>query len=176
MERFELSVNDMNKLITQDPLLIVRLSILNPGLPNTMRPVRKRPYQDHTFALRIPLELDDDGLDFFKLEHLSWLCLLALSKCSVFMNPLQASIKWYLPWWIILNLHFIIFKMYWSILTLFFAHWLDQHCTSSSFSIMMVSWECTWELTPYYSSRHTLYRLNSLMTNLRITPWIPPWS
>jgi hypothetical protein len=27
-----------------------------------MRPVRKKPYQDHTFALRTSLELDDDGL------------------------------------------------------------------------------------------------------------------
>jgi hypothetical protein len=36
-----------------------------------MRPVRNKPYKDHTFALRIPLELEDDGLDFFKMEHLS---------------------------------------------------------------------------------------------------------
>jgi hypothetical protein len=27
--------------------------------------------------LRIPLELDDDGLNFLKLKHLSWSCLLA---------------------------------------------------------------------------------------------------
>jgi hypothetical protein len=27
---------------------------------NLKRPVRKKPYRDHTFALRIPLELDDD--------------------------------------------------------------------------------------------------------------------
>jgi hypothetical protein len=53
---------------------------------------------------------------------------------------------------------------------------LDQHCTSSSSFIMMMSWECIWELTVSYSSRHTLYRLNSLMTNLRISPWITPWS
>jgi hypothetical protein len=71
MQRFELSLNDRNKLLTREPLLIVWLSILKPSLPNTMRPVRKKPYQDHTFILRIPLELDDDGLDFFKLEHLS---------------------------------------------------------------------------------------------------------
>jgi hypothetical protein len=44
------------------------------------------------------------------------------------------------------------------------------------FSIMMMSWRCTWELTPSYSSRHTLYRLNSLMTNLWITHSITPWS
>jgi hypothetical protein len=36
-----------------------------------MRPVRKKPYQDYTFALRIPLELDDDVLDLLKLDYLS---------------------------------------------------------------------------------------------------------
>jgi hypothetical protein len=36
-----------------------------------MRPVRKKPYQEHTFALSIPLELDDNGLLSLKLEHLS---------------------------------------------------------------------------------------------------------
>jgi hypothetical protein len=36
-----------------------------------MRLVRKKPYQDNTFALRIPLELDDDGLDSLKMENLS---------------------------------------------------------------------------------------------------------
>jgi hypothetical protein len=41
-----------------------------------MRPVRKKPYQEHTFSLHIPLELDDDGLVALKLEHLSWSCLL----------------------------------------------------------------------------------------------------
>jgi hypothetical protein len=41
-----------------------------------MRPVRKKTYQDHTFALRIPLELDDDGLVSLKLDHLSWLRFL----------------------------------------------------------------------------------------------------
>jgi hypothetical protein len=42
-----------------------------------MRPVRKKPYQDHTFALRITLELDDDGLDSLKMGHLSLSSLLA---------------------------------------------------------------------------------------------------
>jgi hypothetical protein len=56
------------------------------------------------------------------------------------------------------------------------ALWLDEHCASSSSFIMMMSWECTWELTPSYSSRHILYSLNSLMNNLRITSWITPWS
>jgi hypothetical protein len=46
-----------------------------------MRPVRKEPYQYHTFALRIPLfffaklriplELDGDDLDLLKLDYLS---------------------------------------------------------------------------------------------------------
>ena len=49
MQRFELSTTDTLKL-TWEPLLIVRLAIL-------------KPYQYHTFALRIPLELDDDDLD-----------------------------------------------------------------------------------------------------------------
>jgi hypothetical protein len=35
-----------------------------------MRPVRKKPHKDHTFALHVPLELDDDGLDSLKMEHL----------------------------------------------------------------------------------------------------------
>jgi hypothetical protein len=76
MQRFELSSNNMNKLLTREPLLIVWLSILKPVLPNTMRPVRKKPYQDHTFALRIPLDLDYDDLDLLKLDYLSWLRLL----------------------------------------------------------------------------------------------------
>ena len=33
---------------------------------NNARPVEKKTYQDHTFALSIPLELDDDYLDLFK--------------------------------------------------------------------------------------------------------------
>jgi hypothetical protein len=76
MQRFELSLNDTIRLLTREPLLILWLSNLKPGLPNTMRPVRKRPYQDHTFALRIPLELDGDDLDLLKLDYLSWLRLL----------------------------------------------------------------------------------------------------
>jgi hypothetical protein len=70
-QRFELSPNDTIKLLTREPLLIEWLSILKPGLPNTMRPIRKKPYQDHTFALCIPLDLDEDGIDFLKLKHLS---------------------------------------------------------------------------------------------------------
>jgi hypothetical protein len=70
MKRFELSPNDTNKLLTQEPLLIVRLSILNP-VSHTTRPVRKKPYQDHTFSLSILLELDGDDLDLLKLDYLS---------------------------------------------------------------------------------------------------------
>jgi hypothetical protein len=77
MQRFELYLNDTTKLLTQEPLLIVRLLILQPGLTtNIMRLVRRKPYQEHTFALCIPLELDDDCHVFLKLEHLSWSCLL----------------------------------------------------------------------------------------------------
>jgi hypothetical protein len=36
-----------------------------------MRPGRNKTYQEQTFALRDPLELDDDGLDSHKMEHLS---------------------------------------------------------------------------------------------------------
>jgi hypothetical protein len=134
-----------------------------------MRPVRKKPYQEHNFALHIPLELDDDGLDFLKLKHLFLImlastCLMKTSPntppCRNMGEPCLALSSW----------------VHCTILTSLFAHWLAQHCTSSSFSIMMISWEWTWELTPYYSSRHTLYRLNSLMIILRITPWITPWS
>jgi hypothetical protein len=76
MQRCELSANDTIKLLIREPLLIVWLSILKPGLPNTMRPVRKKPYQYHTFALHIPLELDGDDLDLLKFDYLSWLCLI----------------------------------------------------------------------------------------------------
>jgi hypothetical protein len=34
MQRFELSPNNTNKLLTREPLLIVRLLILKPGLPH----------------------------------------------------------------------------------------------------------------------------------------------
>jgi hypothetical protein len=36
-----------------------------------MRPVRKKPYQEQTLTLRVPLELDEDDLDHNKMEHLS---------------------------------------------------------------------------------------------------------
>jgi hypothetical protein len=47
---------------------------------------------------------------------------------------------------------------------------------NSSFSIMMVSWIYTTELTQSYSSGHTRYSLHSLMNNLWINPWITFWS
>ena len=43
-------------------------------------------YQDHTFALSIPLELDDDDVDSLKLEHLSWSCLLAHAWWRLLQN------------------------------------------------------------------------------------------
>jgi hypothetical protein len=61
----------MIRLLTREPLLIVRLSIIKPGLSNTIRSGRKKTYQDHTFALCNSLELDDDGLESLKMEHLS---------------------------------------------------------------------------------------------------------
>ena len=71
MQRFELSLNDTVKLLTREPLLIVRLSILNPVSHQHHETGKRETYQDHTFALRIPLELDDDDLVLLKLEHLS---------------------------------------------------------------------------------------------------------
>ena len=83
---------------------------------NTMRPVKKKTYQDHTFALRIPLELDDDDLDSLKLEHLSWLCLLAHPWWRHLQmlphTPLWerlAKIRLHVP---ILSFHFIFFSWY----------------------------------------------------------------
>ena len=71
MQWFELSSNDPIKLLTSRAPLDSTAIEPKPGLPNYMRPVKEKTYQDHTFALRIPLELDDDDLVLFKLEHLS---------------------------------------------------------------------------------------------------------
>jgi hypothetical protein len=77
MLRFELSLNNTIKLLTLEPLLIVRLPILQPGITtNIMRPVRKKTYKYHTFDLCIPLELDDNALVGLKMECLPWLSLL----------------------------------------------------------------------------------------------------
>ena len=52
MQWFELSTNDMIKLLTREPPLIVRQSILQLGLPTTtMRPVKYKTYQGQTFSL-----------------------------------------------------------------------------------------------------------------------------
>ena len=54
MQWFELSTNDTIKLLPREPPLIVRQSILQPGLPTTtMRPVKEKTYQGKTFALHI---------------------------------------------------------------------------------------------------------------------------
>ena len=72
MQRFELSSNDPIKLLTSRAPLNSMVIYPKPGLPtSTMRPVKDKTYQDHTFALHIPLELDDDDLVLLKLEHLS---------------------------------------------------------------------------------------------------------
>ena len=72
MQWFELSSNNPIKLLTSRAPLDSTTIYPKPGLPtHTMRPVKEKTYQDHTFALRIPLELDDDDLVLFKLEHLS---------------------------------------------------------------------------------------------------------
>ena len=75
MQRFELSPNDANETPAWEPLLIVRRDTRlrapldsttiypKPGLPtNNTRPAKEKPYQEHTFALSIPLELDVDRL------------------------------------------------------------------------------------------------------------------
>jgi hypothetical protein len=93
MQRFELSPNNMTRLLTREPLLIVRLSILKPGLPNTMRPWRQKPYKDHTFALCIPLELDEYGFESHKLEHISWSCLQAHARWR-FLQILPSTPFW----------------------------------------------------------------------------------
>jgi hypothetical protein len=137
MQRFELSLNDMTRLLTREPLLIVRLSILKPGLQNTMRPVRKKPYQDHIFAFRIPLELDGDGLDLLKLDHLSWLHLLgevlriarwSLVNCSPILHSRRDSSRNIFIWplspnghpassiWYLLDAYLEVALLTWSII------------------------------------------------------------
>ena len=72
MQRFELSSNDTVKLLTSRAPLDSTAIYPKPGLPtNNMRPVKEKTYQEQTFALRIPLELDDDDLDLLKMERLS---------------------------------------------------------------------------------------------------------
>jgi hypothetical protein len=71
MQRFELSPNNVIELLIREPLLIVRLCILNPVSHTQMRPAKGKTYQDNTFALSISLELNIDELDLLKMEHLS---------------------------------------------------------------------------------------------------------
>jgi hypothetical protein len=42
------------------------------------------------------------------------------------------------------------------------------------FFTMLMSWTYTWELTPSSSWSHNCHWLNSLMTNLQITPLLMP--
>ena len=72
MQRFELSPNDVTELLIREPLLIVRLSILNPvSHTHNVRPAKGKTYQYYTFVLSIPLELDVDDLALLKMERLS---------------------------------------------------------------------------------------------------------
>jgi hypothetical protein len=52
-----------------------------------MRPVGKKPYQDQTLTLRIPLELDDDDLYCNKMKH--HLVYFCLGACNVFFASSQ---------------------------------------------------------------------------------------
>jgi hypothetical protein len=144
-----------------------------------MRPLRRKPYQEyHTFVLRISFELDVDGLVSLKLEHLSWSCLLGevfqIAPPYFTMGGTLFKHIFTYPWSQYRLQASSICSLLDSNLNLRFD--LINPRINSSFSIMMMSWRCTWELTQSYSSRHTWYRLNSIMTNLRITPWITPWS
>ena len=76
MQRFELSPKWYDRVTHSRALLIVQQLTYKPVSNYTMRPERKKPYQEQTLYLRIPLELDDDDLDRNKMEHLYWLCLL----------------------------------------------------------------------------------------------------
>ena len=71
MQRFELSLNDAVMILTSRAPLDSTAIEPKPGLPNYMRPVKEKTYQEQTFSLRIPLELDDDDLDLLKMERLS---------------------------------------------------------------------------------------------------------
>ena len=67
MQRFDLSPNNVTELLIREPLLIVRLSILNPVSHTQHETGKRETYQDYTFALSIPLELDVDGLALLKM-------------------------------------------------------------------------------------------------------------
>ena len=55
----------------ESPLDSTTIYPINRSPNYTTRPVRKKPYQEQTLTLRIPLELDDDDLDLNKMERLS---------------------------------------------------------------------------------------------------------
>ena len=129
-----------------------------------MRPVRKKPYQDQTLILRIPLELDDDYLDRNKMERLSWLCLLDEvlrvlphkplwesflfgASSHIHEHHMDGKLKLMISsGWLILNLH-----------------------TISSFFILLMSWRYTWEITQSSSSRHTYHLI--FVNFFLLQPW-----
>ena len=55
----------------ESPLDSTAIYPINRSPNYTTRPVRKKPYQEQTLTLRVSLELDDNGLDRNKMEHLS---------------------------------------------------------------------------------------------------------
>jgi hypothetical protein len=144
MQRFELSLNNTNKLLTREPLLIVRQSILKPSLPHYeagKKEILSRTYLSlahYTWARWWRSWSSQVGLPFLIV-----LARWSLADCSpilhygrdtsrnIFTCPLppnghRASSKWY------------ILEAY-----LELALRLNQHCTSSSSFIIMMSWECT---------------------------------
>jgi hypothetical protein len=128
-----------------------------------MIPVRKKPYQEHTFALCIPLELDYDRLVFLKLEHLSWSWLIGeilriACPYTTMGKTLFKHIFTY-PWSQYIWKASGIWSLLDSILNLRFG--LINYWITSSFSTTMMSWRFTWELTQSYSSRHIWYRLDT---------------
>ena len=70
MQRFELS-EGYNRVTHSRALLIVQQLNYKPVSNYTMRPVRKKPYQEQTLTLPVPIELDGDDLDRTKMECLS---------------------------------------------------------------------------------------------------------
>jgi hypothetical protein len=67
MQRFELSPNDTIKLLTREPLLIVRYQSYNPVSKLTHETGRR----ENLSRTNLCLELDDDSLDTLKLDYLS---------------------------------------------------------------------------------------------------------
>jgi hypothetical protein len=101
-------------------LLIVRPTNRSPNY--TTRMVRKKPYKEQTLTLRIPVELDDECIDCFKMERLSWLYLLDKvcrfiphnKSCENFFNISSCILDHHLGWqapysYIFLNAHHYLF-------------------------------------------------------------------